>query len=709
MTDTPQPPDRRRVKAADIMKIRFLAEPAISPDGRRVAFVISHTHEESNEYRSHIWIRNADGSGRPRQFTHGPKRDGHPVWSPDGCWLAFTSNRGGHKEIWLIPADGGEARRVTYTPHGAGNPSWAPDSRALAFTVELGPDDAAPRAHSVGTDEEHKTRKDKEEKRRRETPLRVTRLQYKHDSEGLWQGRYTHIWVQVLDEDGDSVGEPRRVTQGDYEDSPAVWSPDGHWIAFASNRLPAGDHHVVSDIFVVPAAGGVPQQLTASRGPMTSPAWSPDGSQIAYIGHERGNEAGLGSNQVLYVVPFRPGEETALERRDLSSSLDRPVDNMSLSDSRLGGIINYPTWTPDGRAIYMTVSNWGRVGLYRFPMEGSGTPQPILGGDRAITNLSFTPDKEQVTFVAGDAQNPGDLFSAQIDANGVVHNEQQLTTVNGKLFGDLLLGSVEELLFRSPAGVALQGWVIKPPGFSSDRRYPAVLNIHGGPHLMYGFTFFHELQLLAAQDYVVFYMNPRGSQGYGQAFADAIRGCWGEPDYADLLRGVDTLVEQGYVDPERLAVSGGSYGGYMTCWIIGHTDRFRAAVASRSVTNLISMYGSSDAGWMLADWEFAALFATPETYQYLWKHSPLAYAPQIQTPLLLTHGEEDLRCDMEQAEEMYIALQRLHKPVELVRFPDASHELSRAGTPRMRVGRLEAIVDWIGRYLRPEEPAGERT
>ena len=290
-------------------------------------------------------------------------------------------------------------------------------------------------------------------------------------------------------------------------------------------------------------------------------------------------------------------------------------------------------------------------------------------------------------------------------STGPASAEQQLTTVNKHVFADLLIRDAEEIRFDSPDGLGLQGWIIKPPGFEEGRKYPAVIEIHGGPHLMYGFSFFHEFQLLAAQGYVVFYMNPRGGQGYGQEFVDAIRGGWGEPDYRDLLRGVDVLLEQGYVDEARLGVTGGSYGGYMTCWIIGHTNRFRTAVASRSVTNLISMYGSSDAGWMLEDWEFTPLFDNPEAYQLLWRHSPLAYAAQVETPLLLTHGEDDRRCHLEQAEEMYVALRRLGKTAELVAFPGSTHELSRAGAPRMRVQRLDAIVDWMRRYLDEEGAA----
>jgi dipeptidyl aminopeptidase/acylaminoacyl peptidase len=696
-------PARRPVAAKDLLKLRFLAEPAISPDGRRVAFVVAHAAKEGPEYHAHIWMAPADGSGPARQFTHGAKRDGHPLWSPDGRFLAFVTNRSGHKEIWMLPTDGGEARRVTFTPHGAGNPAWAPDSRALAFTTEVGPDDPAPAAHSFETDEERKTRKEKADKARREAPIRHTRIQYKTDGAGLWEGRYTHIWIQPLDDEGENAGAPRQLTSGDYEDSPAVWSPDGRYLAFSSNRAADPDLTLTSDIFVVPAEGGEPQQITAGKGAAESPAWRPDGAALAYVGHERAFEGGYGSNNILYVVPFAPGAGTAAQREDLSGALDRPVDNMSLSDARLGGVINYPVWAPDGAALYMNLSSWGRVGLWRFPTGGAGEPVEAVGGDRAVGNYSFSADRRVVAFVAGSPTSPGDLFTARLDAQGAAEDARQVTEVNRKLFAEVEIRAAEELRFDGPDGTPLQGWVITPPGFDPARRYPAVLNIHGGPHLMYGFTYFHEFQTLAAQGFVVFYMNPRGGQGYGQAFSDAIRGRWGAPAQADLEAGLDALLARGYVDSARLGVSGGSYGGYMTLWMIGHSERFAAAVASRPVTNLISFYGASDAGFELTDWEFGELFGSEDAYRTLWEHSPLAYAPQMTTPVLITCGERDQRTPLEQSEEMFVALKRLGKTAELAQFPGGSHDLSRGGAPPMRVARLEAIAGWMRRYLLDEE------
>ncbi len=701
MPESPTEQQPTHAAAADLWQLRFLAEPTLSPDGTRVACAIAQANREKNEYVGALWAGPADGSAPLRRFTRGEARDSLPVWSPDGRWIAFVSNRSGQKEIWLIPADGGEARQVTYTPHGAKDPRWAPDSCALAFTAERGPDDPTPQAGAFETAEERKKRREAADKAKREEPLRHARLRYKHDTTGLWEGRWIHIWVQALDAAGESVGDPRQVTDGPYDDSPAAWSPDGRWIAFSSNRTPEGDVNLVSDVFVVPAGGGEPQQLTRSTGPAHDPAWSPDGAALAYIGHDRRGEMGGGTNSHVYVIPFLPGEATADERRDLSAGLDRSVGGGALGDSRLGGGAATPVWSLAGDAVYAIVSNEGRVEVWRFPVAPNGEPERLLGGDRAIGEFVLAADGRRLAFVAGDTQNPGDLYSADLDAAGRVAEERRLTAVNADLLEARHVPAAEEIWFEADDGTPLQGWVLKPPDFTPERRYPALLHIHGGPHSMYGFTFFLEFQMLAAQGFVVFYMNPRGSQGYGQAFVEAIRRAWGGVDYDDLMTGVDTLIAQGYVDPERLGVLGGSYGGFMTCWIVGHTDRFRAAVASRSVTNLISMYGSSDAGWMLEDWEFAPLFAEPDAFQLLWERSPLAYAANVTTPLLLTHGVNDLRCAIGQAEEMYVALKRHGKTAELVRFPGGSHELARGGAPRMRIGRLDAIRDWLVQYLAP--------
>ncbi len=694
----PSDPAPARVQADDLFTLRFLSDPRISPDGQQTAFVLTTAHKDDNEYRAHIWLHR-QGHGPPRRFTNGPKRDHDPHWSPDGRLLAFVSNRTGHSEIWVIPLEGGEAARLTHTAHGAGEPRWSPDGRRLAFTTAVGEDDPAPSRHAQESDAERKARQEKAEKAEKEQPRHITHMRYKADGQGFLVARKSHLWVMDLDADGTAAGEPRQVTDGDWDDSQPAWSPDGRFLAFSTNRTPDRDLNGITDIWVVPAEGGAGWAITASKGDGYVPAWSPDGTWLAYIGHENRPEGGLATNHRLYVVPMGPDGHPTGERQDCSGQLDRTVGSHVLSDMRSGPAADPPQWTPDSAAIYYQVSDTGRCHLYRFDLAGEAAPQRVLGGDRVILNARLSTDGTRLAYDVTDLTNPGDLYTCAVLADGRTGEETRLTHVNKGYFETHTIGAVEELRFAAEDGTELQGWVMRPPGYEAGTRYPGVVEIHGGPHLLYGFTFFHEFQVLAAQGYVVFYMNPRGSQGYGEGFSMAIRDHWDDPAYGDIMAGTDALLATGTVDPANLGVTGGSYGGYMTCWIVGHTTRYKTAVAQRSLTNMISFYGSSDVGPGLDDWEFGGLFDSPDQYQHYWQVSPLAYASNVQTPLLLVHPENDLRCPVAESEQFFVALKRLGKETELVRFPGGSHGLGRGGPPVMRVQRLGVIREWFGRYL----------
>lgn len=697
-SETPATAAPTRVQATDLFALKFMSDPRISPDGGQIAFVLTHAHKDDNEYRSHIWLHR-EGQSAPRRFTNGPKRDTDPHWSPDGHLLAFVSNRTGHSEIWVIPLDGGEAARLTHTPHGAGEPRWSPDGRRLAFVTAVDEGDPAPSRHPTESDAERKARHEQREKAEKEQPRHITHLRYKADGQGFLEARKRHIWVVDVDADGTAAGEPRQVTDGDWDDNQAAWSPDGRFLAFSTNRTPDRDMNGVSDVWVAPADGGDAWLITESKGDAFVPAWSPDGTLLAYVGHENRPEGGLASNHRLYVVPMGADGHPSGERRDCMGDLDRTVGSHVLSDMRSGPAADPPQWTPDSAGIYYQVSDSGRGHLYRFDPAGEAAPRRVLGGDRVILNAGLSADGSRLAYDVTDVSNPGDLYTCAVLPDGRTGEETRLTHVNRPYFEEHTIGAVEELLFKAEDGTDLQGWVVRPPGYEDGTRYPGVVEIHGGPHLLYGFTFFHEFQVLAAQGYVVFYMNPRGSQGYGEPFSMAIRDHWDDPAYGDLMAGTDALITTGAVDPDNLAVTGGSYGGYMTCWIVGHTDRFKTAVAQRSLTNMISFYGASDVGWGLADWEFGTLFDSPDQYQHFWQVSPLAYAPNVTTPILLVHPDNDLRCPISESEQFYVALRRLGKEAELVRFPGGSHGLSRGGPPTMRVQRLNTIRDWIARYL----------
>ncbi|MBX6342768.1 MAG: S9 family peptidase [Thermomicrobiaceae bacterium] len=351
-----------------------------------------------------------------------------------------------------------------------------------------------------------------------------------------------------------------------------------------------------------------------------------------------------------------------------------------------------PFWSPDGRAIFVLASDHGATSLFRVDLE-TGEVTRAVGGDRRIGMAQPLPGGEGVVFAASEPTSPGEIFVAGLDGRG----ERQLTDVNRAWRDEVALAEPEELWATSPDGTRVQAWLLRPPGARRDIACPLILYIHGGPVAQYGLGFMHEFQLLAGLGYAVLYANPRGSTGYGEEFAAKLHRAWGEADMPDLMACVDEAIARGGIDPERLGVAGGSYGGIMTNWVIAHTDRFKAAVTQRCCSNYVSMYGTDDISYNWSRYSFGAeVWEDPELY---WRLSPISYVARIQTPLLITHSEEDYRCPIEQAEQLYTALKRLRRTVEFVRFPNESHGLSRSGQPKHRVERLNAIVDWFQRYL----------
>jgi dipeptidyl aminopeptidase/acylaminoacyl peptidase len=433
--------------------------------------------------------------------------------------------------------------------------------------------------------------------------------------------------------------------------------------------------------------------VTRTTGPCATPVWSPDGRSIAYTGHDNRPEWGPTTLDGLWVVPADGGAPP----RNLTAALDRAVGSGIGSDARYGVPPARPLWTPDGEALLCPISDRGRAPLLRVAVADGAATRP-LDGERQITNASLSADGRRLAFAAGDGTTPADLFACAIGDDGRVAGEQRLTTTNAAFFAEVEIRAPEHHRYRAADGQELDAWVITPPGFTPERRYPLVLEIHGGPHILYGASFYHEFQLLAARGYVVLYTNPRGSDGYGQEFLGALRNDWGGVDYRDVMAGVDWLVGRGAIDGGRLGVTGGSYGGYLTNWIVGQTGRFRAAVSGRSTCDRYSHYGHSDLGSFTGDWEFGG--PPWERAAHYRDRSPLTYVANVTTPILLEHQEDDLRCPLPQAEEFYTALKKLRRAdVQLVRFPGESHDMSRSGKPSHRVERLERIVAWFDRYL----------
>ena len=643
----------------DVYELVNAGDPRISPDGSRVAYTVTTVDREANDYTSAIWVAPLDGSGEAIRFTAGEKRDSTPRWSPDGTWLAFTSTRGEDKApaaLYVLPAEGGEARKLTDQKESIDSLEWSPDSTRIAFTARVR--DAA---------------YEEEDDRRRE-PRRFTRIFHKLDSVGWTGDRRKHVFVVGID-----GGEETQLTSGDFEHgSPPAWSADGRQIVFDGLRDERWDTELINRLYVVDAAGGEPKALTGDGGSYESPSYSPDGSRLAFRMYA---EDGTYPHHTQLGVMNADGSDEKL----LTTSLDRQCAPHP----------EYREPLLDGDRLIFTVEDGGNVHLYTVAADGSAAPELLVGGEQAIAMYDMVDGA--LVYTASTHTTMRELYKESEGA--------QLTNV-GKAFteGRELL-EPERFTAVSKDGYEVDAWLVRPPGFEPGTRYPAILTIHGGPFTQYGTGFFDEFQVMAAGGYVVLFSNPRGGSGHSEEHGRAIRGPlgdagpgWGTRDYEDVMAVVDIALEQfDFIDPDRLGVIGGSYGGYMTSWIIGHTNRFKAAISERAVNNLLSMFGSSDLFWVFERQFGGTFWDNVETFI---EKSPSTYAKAIETPVLVLHSEQDLRCNIEQGEHLFTLLRLLGKDVEMLRFPAESHELTRSGSPQHRVTRFDAVLEWFDRYLK---------
>ncbi len=689
--------NRRRLQAEDLLAIKLAGDCQISPDGTRVAYVLQEIDKQKNEYTSAIWV--AREGAAPVRFTAGP-RDTQPRWSPDGRHLVFVSNRSGSNQLWLLSLEGGEARQLTRIKGGVQDPVWSPDGRMIAFTANL-------TEAGIRPEDERDEEQDLYRKYTRDVRI-ITRLYYKLDGVGFFTDERKHVCV--VDTEG---GEPRQLTFGDYNHVDLSWTPDGQGLLFAANRREDRDWypgHVDLWYLPLPASGerGEPVRLTPGDGRFTcsSPAPSPDGRLVAFLASDPA-ESGYGLT-CLYVLDRSTGEI-----RRLAADLDRPFGNEALSDlvPPAGARLR---WSPDGRWIYGLVSDGGQVHLVKVDAQ-TGEVVPVTGGDRVTYAFSLSRDGRRGALAYATPRSPGDVYLACLDepepapavpAAGTVLRgggvrEVRLTAHNDGLLGELELTVPERFQVTAGEGEpVVDAWILPPAGREEGKKYPAVLEIHGGPMAMYGANFFFEFHWLAAQGYAVVYSNPRGSQGYGHDFCRVIRADWGNRDYADVMAVIEAAVERfPYIDGDRLGVAGGSYGGFMVNWIVSHTDRFRAAVTMRSVVNRWSAMGTSDLGYdRLRQFGVENWWEVDNLGPFL-KQSPLVHASRINTPLLIEHQENDMRCPIDQAEQLYAALKYQRKTVKFVRYPGESHGMSRSGKPWHRVHRLKMIAEWFAEYL----------
>lgn len=721
---------KRSITEKDIFQFNWIGDPQISPDGQRVAFVKVTVDEKKTGYNTSIWSIAIDGNEQPRRMTDG-KHDSSPRWSPDGKMLVFVrtpeqgSSAGGgagagsageraEPQLYMLPVgDGGESWKITDLPRGAGGPVWSPDGTMIAFESDTSPEDLAKQhkreaaarekaeskldeknnANSAGEKSEAgaASKTDSADADHVSDVRVITRSVYRSNGAGYLDYKHPqHIWVVAAPQSSEDEVKPRQLTSGKYQEGNIMWSKDSSTVYFTTTKVDDPSYERPhADVYSVAASGGEPQKIVSIDMEPRELSLSPDGKRLAFCASV--NEPVKSFTQPdLWVMDLAANAKP----RNLTANYDYDVCGGVGGDQGTpranGG--NHILWAPDD-GLVTTVAREGRANLVDFDSAGKRQPIEITQGNQAVEHFSMSADRSRMVVQISTPTSIGDLF---LMTHGV-RERRQITHINDKLFSQLNLTEPEEIWYTSFDGKKIQGWLQKPPDFDAKKKYPLILNIHGGPHTAYGYIFDHEIQWMAAKGYVVLYPNPRGSTSYGQEFGNIIQYHYPGDDFKDLMAGVDEVLKRGYVDPKKLGVTGGSGGGLLTDWVVGHTDRFAAAVAQRDIANWAAWWYSADFTLFQPSWFKAPPFQDPQDYV---NRSPITYIQNVHTPLMLVLGDADFRTPPGAGgEEMFRALKFLRRPVIMVRFPGESHELSRSGQPWHRVERLEHIVGWFDKYL----------
>ncbi|MCH8898142.1 MAG: S9 family peptidase [Chloroflexi bacterium] len=647
-----------------VRRLKSVADPSLSPDGSRLAYTLSRIDGDEWKAQSRIVILDLT-TEQASELTDGD-HDTAPRFSPDGQTIAFLRAEDEHpKQVWVINGAGGPARRVSHGPGAVLDFAWSPDSQQLVYSADVNPD--AP-AEGADNDDLPRTRE-------------VRRIKYRFDTLG-WRGD-SHFHLFVADVSADST---RQLTDGDWDDLSPTWSPDGDNIAFISGRRDDRDSTAQNEAYVVPASGGEPSLWSPGLASVAGVIWSPDNLKLLVVGSET---PGLSVIWQGWLYILEPGQ-----------------DARRITDDSFRPFLGFPTtgrspeirWTPEG-VILLLGERRGESFLYQVSIKNQESSQ-LLGGSRLSTDLSLDANATKAVLLSSSTQSPGDLHYVDLTSG----TTRQLTHYNHDYLAQHPPARMEKF------SITRDQWSIEcrlyfPSNFDPSRSYPLVLDVHGGPNGAYYDSFVAWQQILATNGYLVLAVNPRGSSTYGDDFMMAVVGDWGGEDYLDLMAAVDQVAARSYIDQSRLGIHGYSYGGYMSSWTVGHTDRFKAAVIGAPCTNLLSMYGSSDIGISFGEmqWDVSVIESGSAGYAQmahrLLKKSPISYAANVATPVLLLHGEADARCPISQSEEYFTMLKRLGKEVEMVRFPDCSHLFLRTGHPKMREEYLARTLEWFNRHL----------
>jgi dipeptidyl aminopeptidase/acylaminoacyl peptidase len=649
---------QQKLTVENALALKVAGAPLWSPDGQNIAFTVSEWNRKENRRDSHIYIVPATG-GVPTRLTNGERGETSPQWSPDGTRIAFLADRepatgatssqpsnSGRTQIWMIPVRGGEAERVTSDESNVTGFCWSPDGRWIGYVVRDTPKDKAER----------------ERRKKEKFDAIVVDSDY----------TYSHLWTINV-----ATKEKTRMTEGNFSVSDPQWSPDGRWIAYVMSRAGSQESSYTdisedrnTDIFIVSSNGSQIHQVTINRGPDSQPRWSPEGGRIAY----------LASPDPTIWAP-----KTDLLLISIEGGVHRNL-TAGFNDSITGRI----EWSPDGSAIFASTAVGFYTQLLRVVVPG-GEESPVFERAAAYDSFDLSRDGRMLAYTLDDGKTSDDIWVA----TNTGRDPKKLTTLNPQL-SEFALPETEVMKWKVSDGLEVEALLVKPLGYVAGRRYPAILQVHGGPYARFGHGFNWRAKLLAVNGYAVLMPNPRGSTGYGTKFAVANVRDWGGKDYQDLMSGVDELVRRGIADPDRLGIMGGSYGGFMTFWAITQTDRFKAAIGHAGISDWYSFHGQSDIPGLM-EYAFGGMpWTARDVYS---KYSPMTYVDKAKTPLMMTHGEQDRRVPIAQAEEYYRALRKRGVEVQFVRYPREGHGIQE---PNHQIDLIGRQLEWFDRHLKTE-------